>query len=100
MDNRITKLSRDPFYAATSNGVSLVVDPLTGDISMGSPVLRAWKGLVFSLIPEPTGHLLRLQYRDIKIGAVRTKFSLGKSLLAAMAGRDFDVGELARPSDP
>ena len=67
MDNRITKLSRDPFYAASANGLSLVVDTRTGDILMGSAGLRAWKGLVFSLIPVPTGQLLRLQYREITI---------------------------------
>lgn len=67
MDNRITKLSRDPFYAASASGLSLVVDSRTGDILMGSAGLRARKGLVFSLIPEQTGHLLRLQYRDITI---------------------------------
>ncbi len=67
MDNRITKLSRDPFYAASANGVRLVVDTPTGDILMGSAGLRAWKGLVFSLIPAPTGSILKLQYRDITI---------------------------------
>jgi hypothetical protein len=67
MDNRITKLALDPFYAASANGLSLFVDARTGDIVMGSAGLRAWKGLVFSLKPEQTGHLLRLQYRDITI---------------------------------
>jgi hypothetical protein len=67
MDNRITKLSRNPFYAAATSGISLVVDSATGDIFMGSPVLRARKGLVFSLIAGDAGHLLRLQYVDITI---------------------------------
>jgi hypothetical protein len=67
MDKQITKLTRDPFYVASSSGLSLAVDPHSGDIFMGSPVLRAAKGLVFSLIPGPAGHLLRLQYVDITI---------------------------------
>ena len=66
-DYRITKLLRDPFYAASTSEISLVVDSSTGDIFMGSPVLRARKGLVFSLIPGHAGHLLRLQYVDIAI---------------------------------
>ena len=67
MDKRIRKLSRDPFYVASTGGLSLVVDTATGNILMGSAVLFAWKGLVFSLIPAQTGDVLRLQYRDITI---------------------------------
>ena len=67
MDKRITKLSRDPFYAASASGLWLVVDRPTGNVLIGSAVLFAWKGLVFSLIPAQTGSDLRLQYRDITI---------------------------------
>ena len=34
---------------------------------IGSAVLFAWKGLVFSPIPAQSGNDMRLQYRDITI---------------------------------
>ena len=68
MLKQIVNLPREPFHVdLIDRPVRLFVDPRTGDIFYDNAVLRAWKGLVFSLIQEQTGHVLRLQYRDITI---------------------------------
>ncbi len=68
MDSKIVELARDPYSVVLADRVvPLVVDPPTGDIFLGSPVLHASKGLAFSLVPGPTGQMLRLQYSTITI---------------------------------
>src|SRR5712692_4392024 len=68
MDRRIVKLSCDPFSVDAGKGRGwYFVNPDNGDVLFGSAVMRASKGLTFSLIPEPAGRLLRLQYVDIII---------------------------------
>ena len=68
MVKQIVKLSRSPFYVSlVDRPIRLFVDPPTGDILFDNAALHASRGLAFSLIPEPTGHLLRLQYCDINI---------------------------------
>ena len=68
MLKQIVNLPREPFHVdLIDRPVRLFVDPRTGDILYDNAVLRAWKGLVFSLIPGSTGQVLRLQYRDITI---------------------------------
>ena len=68
MDKKITELARDPFSVVLEDQVlGLVVDSRSGNVLIYGAALMAWKGLVFSLIPGPTGQVLRLQYRDITI---------------------------------
>src|SRR4029077_8275802 len=68
MLKQIVNLPREPFHVdLIDRPVHLFVDPRTGDILYDNAVLRAWKGLVFSLAPAARGQLLRLQYRDITI---------------------------------
>jgi hypothetical protein len=67
MVRNIAKLSRDPFFVDAGEGGWYFIEPRSGDLKWGSALMRASKGLAFSLTPEPGGQLLRLQYADIVI---------------------------------
>jgi len=68
MNKKIIELAHDPFSVVLADGVlGLVVDSRSGNVLINGAALMAWKGPVFTLIPAPTGQVLRLQYRDITI---------------------------------
>ena len=68
MDKKITELVRDPFAVILADrDVGLVVESRSGNVLIYGAALMAWKGIAFSLVPDPRGQLLRLQYRDITI---------------------------------
>jgi hypothetical protein len=65
MIKRIVKLSRDPFSVDLGKeGGWYFIDSRTGDVLFGCAAFHASNGLTFSLTPEQTGYLLKLQSRE------------------------------------